>query len=192
MKSVPQPRPPTTPRSQRAQPQCSGEPEHTTRHRSGLRLRLKPKAPATGYIDGGWWPRSRDLSAELPGLANVLAVRLGRVTRVAFPIDAWGNSPRRITVDGSPVRLEGFHSQDHDVLHVTGSGGPRLSLLVIPPDTAADVAHDAMMAASGRGNNDSPAEILAAGGTAPDPAAIAPEDAQSRWDTDGGQVHEHG
>ena len=31
-----------------------------------LRLRLKPKAPRTGYVDGAWWPRSHDLAAELP------------------------------------------------------------------------------------------------------------------------------
>ncbi|MDT0352853.1 DUF5994 family protein [Pseudonocardia charpentierae] len=24
--------------------------------------------PTTGWVDGGWWPRSRDLAAELPGL----------------------------------------------------------------------------------------------------------------------------
>jgi Family of unknown function (DUF5994) len=30
----------------------------------GGRLRLKPKAPKTGWVDGGWWPRSRDLAAE--------------------------------------------------------------------------------------------------------------------------------
>jgi hypothetical protein len=24
------------------------------------RLRLKPTAPTTGWVDGGWWPRSRD------------------------------------------------------------------------------------------------------------------------------------
>jgi hypothetical protein len=46
-------------------------------------LRLKPKAPATGYVDGGWWPRSRDLSAELAALVEVLVVRLGRIERVA-------------------------------------------------------------------------------------------------------------
>ncbi|MFC0105990.1 DUF5994 family protein [Kibdelosporangium aridum] len=28
-------------------------------------LRLKPKAPTTGYVDGAWWPRSRDLSARI-------------------------------------------------------------------------------------------------------------------------------
>ena len=46
-----------------------------------VRLRLKPKAPTTGWVDGGWWPRSRDLAAELPGLLSVLAVRLTRSTQ---------------------------------------------------------------------------------------------------------------
>jgi hypothetical protein len=32
------------------------------------RLRLKPKAPQSGYVDGAWWPRSDDLSTELPDL----------------------------------------------------------------------------------------------------------------------------
>jgi hypothetical protein len=27
---------------------------------------LKPTALGTGYADGAWWPRSRDLVAELP------------------------------------------------------------------------------------------------------------------------------
>ena len=36
-----------------------------------LRLRLKPRGPVTGFVDGGWWPRSRDLAAELPALLAV-------------------------------------------------------------------------------------------------------------------------
>ena len=44
-----------------------------------LRLRLRPKALTTGYVDGAWWPRSRDLAAELPALLAVPAVRLGGV-----------------------------------------------------------------------------------------------------------------
>ncbi|HVW42390.1 MAG TPA: DUF5994 family protein, partial [Amycolatopsis sp.] len=47
----------------------------TEQPRPALRLRLKPKAPTTGYVDGAWWPRPRDLSAELPALLAVLAVR---------------------------------------------------------------------------------------------------------------------
>jgi len=36
------------------------------------RLRLKPKAPGTGYVDGAWWPHSRSLVEELPDLLAVL------------------------------------------------------------------------------------------------------------------------
>ena len=59
----------------------------------GLRLRLKPKAPTTGYVDGGW---CRHLAAALPALAEILAVRLGPVTRVAFALAAWDTAPRGV------------------------------------------------------------------------------------------------
>jgi Family of unknown function (DUF5994) len=48
-----------------------------------LRLRLRPKALTTGYVDGVWWPRSRDLAAELPALLAVPAVRLGETPQVS-------------------------------------------------------------------------------------------------------------
>jgi Family of unknown function (DUF5994) len=196
MQSVPHPHPLAAPSPERAQPLPADEVRPVGRPMPGLRLRLKPKAPPTGYVDGGWWPRSRDLSVELPTLIRVLAVRLGRVTRVSFALEAWDNPPRQITVDGRPVRPEGFRSQDQYVLQLIGSGGPRMSLLVIPPEAGAAAAHDAMMVASGRGNTDRPVEILAAGGIVPDTTVrrlrLVSDDPQSRWDTDGGKVRERG
>jgi len=53
-------------------------PEHTPR------LRLKPKAPLTGFVDGAWWPPSEDLTAELPDLLSVLSVRLGPISRLTY------------------------------------------------------------------------------------------------------------
>ena len=99
-----------------------------------LRLRLKPKGPATGYVDGGWWPHSRDLAAELPELATVLSVRLGPILRISFAMDTWETPSGRVVVDGQRVRMEGFHSQDRDIVAVTGLNGQRISLLVVPPD----------------------------------------------------------
>jgi len=49
------------------------------------RLRLKPAAPAMGHVDGAWWPRTRDLTAELPALLAAVAARLGRIDRVTGP-----------------------------------------------------------------------------------------------------------
>jgi hypothetical protein len=124
-----------------------------------LRLRLKPKGPTTGHVDGGWWPRSRDLAAEMPELAAVLSVRLGPVERVAYAMDAWDSPPRRVDVDGQRIRLEGFRSQDRDIVHLTGTHG-RISLLVIPPAAGDTAGHDAMMTAAHRDNTDSPATLL--------------------------------
>lgn len=140
----------------------SGPYPHST-HQSGAhqsRLRLKPKASATGYVDGGWWPRSKDLAAELPALVEVLAVRLGPIAQVAYALGAWDTPPRRVQINGTRVRLEGFHSQDEHILHVTGLGRRRISLLVVPTDTAEGAAHDALMTAATRGNADSPATLL--------------------------------
>jgi hypothetical protein len=144
----------------KSDPQTNGTPRaapHTP-----LRLRLKPKAPATGYVDGAWWPRSHDLAAELPALATVLATRLGRVERAAYALSTWDSVPRRFEVDGHRVRLEGFTYQDQNIIHVTGSNRGRISLLVVPPETADPAGHDALMTAAHRGNTDQPDEILAA------------------------------
>jgi hypothetical protein len=165
-------------------------PVPATRHL--LRLRLKPKAPATGFVDGGWWPRSRNLAAELPALAEVLAVRLGQVSRVAYALTGWDAAPRRAEVDGHLVRLEGFRSQEGNIVHVTGTGRQRISLLVVPPEANAATGHAAMMTAAGRDNTDSPAKILTASGfrsgtPIPRPR-VAADDAEDRWEGDGGHV----
>ena len=157
-----------------------------------LRLRLKPQGPTTGYVDGGWWPRSRDLAAELPALAAVLAVRLGVVHRVVFAMAAWGATPCRVEIDGWRVRLEGFRFQDKDIVHVIGLDGRRVTLLVVPPEATDAAGHDAMMAAGQRDNADSPATILvitgaSAGEPIPGPR-MAPDSPDDRWEVDGGWI----
>jgi len=168
----------------------SGHNVHTASPETGhatLRLRLKPKAPATGYVDGAWWPRSRDLTAELPALTEVLAVRLGRIERVAYALSTWDKAPRGLEVDGSRFRLEGFTYQDKNIIHVTGSNHGRISLLVVPPEFSAVAGHDALMTAGHRGNADRPEDILLAAPVVPAPR-VAPEDATGRWESDGGHV----
>src|SRR3954462_6421140 len=65
-------------------------------HREHPRLTLKPRALATGAVDGGWWPRSRNLAAEVPALLSVLADRLGTVEGVSYNPDDWGPPPSKI------------------------------------------------------------------------------------------------
>lgn len=156
--------------------------------RQHLRLRLKPRGPVTGFVDGGWWPRSRDLPAELPALLAVLAVRLGPVESVSYNLDAWGPTPRRITLDGRLVRLAGFRSQHPATVDVLGAAH-RLTLLVVAPDATPEAAHGALMAAGHRGNVDRVDALLLAESA---PGTTEDDVAQQRWDLDGGPVHAGG
>ena len=125
-----------------------------------LRLKLKPKGPVSGVVDGGWWPRSRDLAAEVPELIAVLAVRLGSVHRLSYNLDEWATTPRKIVVDGVVVRLGGYHTQPANTIAVLGARG-ELTLLVVPPETSDQAAHDALLAAGHRGNTDVAEPLLA-------------------------------
>ena len=64
-----------------------------------LRLCLPPDSPAYTLLDGGWWPRSADPAAELPGLILALDERHGPadpITRIMLNIADWNLSgPRR-------------------------------------------------------------------------------------------------
>lgn len=150
------------------------------------RLTLKPRAPVTGFVDGGWWPRSRDLPTEVSALLAVLEVRLGPVESVSYHLDDWGPTPRRIMIDGSLVRLAGYRSQHPDTIDVIGAR-LRLTLLVVPPDVSAQVAHGALMAAGHRGNTDTVETLLLAADT----GVVDGDVAEPRWELDGGPVHAH-
>ena len=109
-----------------------------------LRLQLDATVAGTGAVDGGWWPRSRDPDAELPGHIAGLGSSLGPITRVALKLDAWDAAPRRV------------------------------ALLVVPPQATTAAAGVAMAMAADAANSAGPADILAAagvGGEDPDPNA---------------------
>ncbi|MEV4049794.1 DUF5994 family protein [Amycolatopsis sp. NPDC049688] len=128
------------------------------------RLRLKPAAPATGYVDGAWWPSTRDLAAELPALLAALAARLGRIDRVTYHLGDWPNAPRRVTFDDNAVRLEGFRSQPSGSLTAIGWNRQRTTLLVVPPETGPDAAQHALTTAADPDNTDDSTKLLAAAG----------------------------
>ncbi len=130
-------------------------PEHTPR------LRLKPKAPTSGYVDGAWWPHSDDLAADLPDLLAVLSVRLGRIDRVLYNVNEWAKPPRRLMTGGRLVRLDGYQRQPINTIEVLGLDRSRIVLLVVPPNSDPDQAHAALMAAAAPGNDSSVASLLA-------------------------------
>jgi Family of unknown function (DUF5994) len=130
-------------------------PEHTPR------LRLKPKAPHSGYVDGAWWPHSDDLSAEIPDLLTVLKVRLGPIERVTYRIDEWSTAPRKFFTGERMVRLDGYRTQPAHTLEVLGLNRQTLVLLVVAPGADADQAHAVMMTAAGPDNALTVADLLA-------------------------------
>jgi uncharacterized protein DUF5994 len=132
-------------------------PEHTPR------LRLKPKAPVSGHVDGAWWPRTDDLTAELPDLLAVLSVRLGAVDRVLYNLAEWAQMPKRLITGGRAVRLDGYRLQPANTLQVLGLGREKILLLVLPPHTDPEVAHEAMMTAAAPNDATTVGDLLAIG-----------------------------
>jgi hypothetical protein len=117
------------------------------------RLRLKPKAPVTGYVDGAWWPHSDDLPIELPDLLAVLSVRLGPIDRVIYNLTEWSKAPAKLLTGGRLVRLGGYYRQPANTIEVIGVSRGKLVLLVVPAHTDPDLAHDTMMAAAAPKND---------------------------------------
>ncbi|GKQ36751.1 DUF5994 family protein [Streptomyces sp. A012304] len=106
-------------------------------------LRLETTESREGVLDGAWWPRSRDIGAELPALLSALTGHLGPVTRVGLDTTAWEGLPTRIVVDDRVVHIDSFPLGDDTVL-ITRSDQDIFSLLVVPPDTAPEAARAAM------------------------------------------------
>jgi Family of unknown function (DUF5994) len=125
------------------------------------RLTLKPPAPVTGSVDGGWWPRTRDLAAEAPALLAALDERLANVEGVTYNLDDWGPTPRRIEVGRARIRLAGDRSQHPDTIDVHGRGR-RVTLLVVAPETTEPVASAALRAAAHPANADRVEALLLA------------------------------
>ncbi|MFF3782940.1 DUF5994 family protein [Streptomyces sp. NPDC001933] len=124
-------------------------------------LRLRTTHSREGVLDGAWWPRSRDVAAELPALIQALTTHLGPVTRVGLDADAWEEVPTRVVVDDRVVHLDSFPVGDDTVL-ITRGDNDHFALLVVPPDTTPDAARDAMARAVDAGNVTRAAEILVA------------------------------
>jgi len=138
--------------------------ERSTGPESTPRLRLKPKAPVTGSVDGAWWPRSNDLTKELPDLLAVLSVRLGAIDRVMYNLTEWANVPRRVLFGGRAVRLDGYSRQPANILEVLGIGREKILLLVVPPYSDPDHAHETMMTAAAPDNASSVDDLLGISG----------------------------
>ncbi|MDX2562885.1 DUF5994 family protein [Streptomyces sp. TX20-6-3] len=149
------------------------------------RLSLTPKSTLSGVLDGAWWPRSRDLTAEIPALVDALEGPYGRITRVTVNPTRWPVVPHKVAVTGHTVHVGWFTEQDPDKMILLSYSVGRCDLLVIPPDTEPAAAARLMTAAA------LPGSVLAAGALMSDEAAIGrrmrdAHSSESTWETDGG------
>ncbi|MFE0516726.1 DUF5994 family protein [Streptomyces sp. NPDC058964] len=154
------------------------------------RIVLAPADTAPALIDGAWWPRSRDLKAELPALIEALDPLWGRITRVTVNPTFWPVIPRKVAVHGHVVHVGWFEAEQdrHKLLLLSYTVG-RWDLLVIPPETEPATATRLMTTAT------DPAQSLTATGlideaerfrTAAEAAADSDSFWEAAWDSEGG------
>ncbi|KUH38294.1 MULTISPECIES: DUF5994 family protein [Streptomyces] len=147
----------------RAHPSLPDAIHHAVRPGTVL-LRLETTHAREGILDGAWWPRSRDVGAELPGLVSALVEHLGSVERVGLDAAAWEELPTRLIVDDRVVHIDSFPVGDDTVL-VTRGPRDHFSLLVVPPHASPEAARTAMARAVRADNVTEAAQILLDTGT---------------------------
>lgn len=184
------------------------------------RLRLRPPRPAGSprtRLDGGWWPRSADPVAELPGLILALQAALqadgpaddhwrddhGRITHILLRVADWDSRPRRLRVDGPTaaqvVRLSWFDTLPAGLLTALCDDDRRVDLLTVPASTGYAAAGAAMESAAHDADNRRTPEQVAmltaptgpAAPTGADAATHSTQDAQSPqdvWESEGGRL----
>ena len=154
------------------------------------RLRLR-SGGTRELLDGGWWPRSADPVAEIPGLVLAIDAVRGPITRMMLSSGDWETHPRRLAVDGRLVRLGYFNSQPPgSLIALAGRAGARVDLAVIPPDTAAPLADAALTLAATSGSRIHAQDLVpSASAVATSSGARSTEEGpEEAWETDGGHV----
>jgi hypothetical protein len=125
---------------------------------------MEPTSSGRTLLDGGWWPRSTDPVAELPGLVLAIDKFRGPIARLVLSADGWDEHPRRLNVSGRVLRLGYFTSQPTAVLTALCEDGGRVDLLVVPPQTESGAADAALVLAATTSNLVPAQNVLAATG----------------------------
>ncbi|MEU6051374.1 DUF5994 family protein [Streptomyces xanthochromogenes] len=97
------------------------------------RLRLTPGPGGPQAIDGVWWPRSDDLTVELPLLVRALPHSWPQIAHATVNAAMWSAFPGRILLANHVIQLHSAtarHAPDTICLVAPGKG--RWDLLVVP------------------------------------------------------------
>ncbi|RZU74457.1 hypothetical protein EV384_2923 [Micromonospora kangleipakensis] len=150
------------------------------------RLRIEPTRSPRTLLDGGWWPRSTDPHAELPGLVLAIDLLRGPIIRLVLNAGIWDGNPRLLAVGGRVLRLGYFSSQPASLLTAICLNNERVDLLVVPPETAVDLAEAAMALAATAGNLVHTPQLLTAAGKLSD--ARVDSAVRRTWEAEGGSL----
>ncbi|SHK52121.1 anti-anti-sigma factor [Nocardiopsis flavescens] len=153
------------------------------------RLRLNPIPHRGAVLDGGWWPRSGDPVAELPGLVLALDDRRGPVHLLELGVTGWYRRPGFLAVAGRAVRLSWSLETPPDLLVAVGANGSRTRLLVVPPGVAAFSAWSAIDLAALSTNTSRASEIMDAASLLM-PSPRTPQEMD--WESEGGGLYQAG
>ncbi len=151
------------------------------------RLRLGSPTSRHTLLDGGWWPRSVDPVAELPGLVLAIDHLHGPVTQLVLHAGDWAGHPYRIGMTGRVLRLAYFTSQPARLLTaLCGRNGDRVDLLIVPPGTDHGTAEAAMALAATANSQVHPQHIVhtVLSREVPAPTSRAAGD----WESEGGRL----
>lgn len=152
------------------------------RSKLALRLRLDPK---TGHSDGSWWPRSNDLSIELPQLLTQLSIDLGPIDRVTYRLGEWAPTSRRILFLNRLVHLGWSLLQPANTISVRGTTGVHLTLLIVPPSSVSPFEQNTTADEATPGSTETIAQLAPRDITALT-RWIDTFEAENQWDSDGG------
>lgn len=127
--------------------------------RGDLRL-LMVEDPGRHRLDGGWWPYSRDLVAELTDLVRHFPSARGRITRALYSRPDWDTAPHRVDLGTKVLKVGSFPDDETHVVVVQTADGERITLLVVPPRFTRAQGDEALLAAATPGNEHSGTELL--------------------------------
>lgn len=131
----------------------------TERH--DLRLVITEQPVRRDHLHGAWWPYTTDIERELAPMLSLAVTRLPAVFGVALNRDEWPGAPLVLQpsiTSKTKISWYGLTEPHLAVLHC--GGHTRIALLVLPPDTAEEIALTAMLMAAAPGNHLTTTETL--------------------------------
>ena len=126
------------------------------------RLFLAGVTADRGLLQGGWWPRSWEPVAELPGLVLALCAWHGPIHEIHLNRDTWQRRYGRLAVAAGAVLLGWPPHLGPALLTAVGDHDYHINLLVVPPTAAIAAARHAMTLATDPHNTLLAPQILAA------------------------------